>query len=332
MDSHERMAALRAEDKARHGIGTVGDEGFACAHDAFEDRPRITVCVEALGKSAGPRLAALRHEVGHAALHGRRLFYEVRMDTALRRGAALRGLAEPALLQLLCFVAVAAKDWEVRHLLLRHGFKEDVWTLARELPAPRGEGLSAQIWTEEGGGGAGSMKERRMGRPRSAGRTGGDPVAFPADPADASAIEKRDPHHPAFSHRGVGKGRREIAVGITDDSSGEGDPAQEGQHAKLPSTDFAHRKQPATTLDVQGPDQTLAYQKPAHVNGRYQSVQSDKEGRDGPTLRQKPSRQSLPQVNSGHQNRRKMFASEDGGGAPGGSRPPGNPGRERYLK
>lgn len=80
VDTREHMAAVAAWDKARYGIGTVGDEGFACSHDAFEDRPRITVCMEALGEPRGAALAALRHEVGHAALHGRRSFYQVRLD------------------------------------------------------------------------------------------------------------------------------------------------------------------------------------------------------------------------------------------------------------
>jgi hypothetical protein len=139
VDTRERMAALAAADKARHGISTAGDEGFTCAHDAFEDAPRITVCVEALGDPRGPALAALRHEVGHAVLHGRRVFYEVRLDAALRRAGAHRGLGDQALLQLLFFIAVAVKDWEVSRLLLRQGFAADVRALAWELLAPSEE-------------------------------------------------------------------------------------------------------------------------------------------------------------------------------------------------
>ncbi len=139
VDTRERMAALAAADKARHGIGTAGDERFACAHDAFEDHPRITVCVEALWEPGGPALAALRHEVGHATLHGRRAFYQVRLDVALRRRGAQRGLSDRALLQLLFFVAVAVKDWEVSRLLLRHGFAEDVRALAWDLLIPSEE-------------------------------------------------------------------------------------------------------------------------------------------------------------------------------------------------
>lgn len=139
VDTRGRMAALAAADKARHGIDTAGDEGFACVHDAFEDRPRITVCVEALGEPGGPALAALRHEVGHAALHGRRAFYQVRVDAALGRAGAQRGLSERPLLQVIFFAAVAVKDWEVSRLLLRHGFGEDVRALAWELLAPSEE-------------------------------------------------------------------------------------------------------------------------------------------------------------------------------------------------
>jgi hypothetical protein len=135
VDSRERMAALGAADKARYGIATAGDEGFACAHDAFEDRPRITICVEAFERPGGSSVAALRHEVGHAALHGRRVFYEVRLDADLRRAAALQGLNEASLLQLLFFVSVGAKDWGVSRLLLRHGFLDDVRALAWEMLA-----------------------------------------------------------------------------------------------------------------------------------------------------------------------------------------------------
>lgn len=141
--TRQRMAALAVADKARYGIATVGDEGFVCAHDAFEDRPRITVCVEALERPGGAGVAAVRHEVGHAALHGRRAFYEVRMDAELRRAGAQRGLNDPALLQLLFFVAVAVKDWEVSRLLLRHGFHEDVRALAWDLLARSDEDEAA---------------------------------------------------------------------------------------------------------------------------------------------------------------------------------------------
>lgn len=151
VDTRERMAILGMEDKARYGIGTVGDEGFACAHDAFEDRPRITVCIEALGEAAGPALAALRHEVGHAVLHGWRAFYEVRMDAALRRAGAMRGLNEAGLLQLLFFIAVAVKDWEVSRLLLRRGFREDVRALAWELLAASEEDRTAWRLAEPAG-------------------------------------------------------------------------------------------------------------------------------------------------------------------------------------
>ena len=138
-DTRGRMAELATADKARHGVTTVGDEGFACAHDAFEDRPRITVCLEALENAGGSPLPALRHEVGHACLHGRRAFYEVRMGAKLRRAAASHGLDEAALLQLLFFVSVGVKDWEVSRLLLRHGYLEDVQALAWELLAPSEE-------------------------------------------------------------------------------------------------------------------------------------------------------------------------------------------------
>jgi hypothetical protein len=134
--THEAMAALAGDDKARHGITTAGDERFTCTHDAFEDRPRITVCVAALGDLAPQAVAAIRHEVGHAVLHGRRVFYEARIEAALREAGVARGLADHVLLQLLFFVAVAVKDWEVSRLLLGHGFADDVRALAWELLAP----------------------------------------------------------------------------------------------------------------------------------------------------------------------------------------------------
>lgn len=154
VDRRDRMAALAAADKARYGIATLGDEGFACAHDAFDDRPRITVCVEALGElgERGAGTAAIRHEVGHAALHGRRAFYEVRMDAELRGAAALRGLGDKTLLQLLFFISVGVKDWEVSRLLLRHGFLEDVRTLSWELLEPSEEDRMAWRLAEGTGG------------------------------------------------------------------------------------------------------------------------------------------------------------------------------------
>lgn len=140
VDTAERMTALMAAEKAQLGITTTGDEGFACTHDAFADRPRITVCVESLGDpKAPPNRAALRHEVGHAVLHGRRQFYEARATADQVRSGRERGLEGAAFVQLLFFLAVAVKDWQVNRLLLGRGYAEDVQTLAWEVLGPSEE-------------------------------------------------------------------------------------------------------------------------------------------------------------------------------------------------
>lgn len=144
VDTVERMAALMAAEKALLGIATTGDEGFACTHDAFADRPRITVCLESFGDpNAPPNRAALRHEVGHAVLHGRREFYEARATADQVRAGRGRGLEGAAFVQLLFFLAVAVKDWQVNRLLLARGYAEDVQTLAWQILAPSDEDRAA---------------------------------------------------------------------------------------------------------------------------------------------------------------------------------------------
>ncbi len=154
-DTVQRLKLHLAAERAELGIaGPLGDE-FLALHDAWRAAPRITVCRERLAEV--PHLVgrgAIRQQVAHSVLHGSPEYYTFKLSRHLVEKAQERGLTTAALQQLLYYVAVAVKDYEVVRLLVNHDYvecqtalafhqlestEEDrlVWQLARRNPAVR---------------------------------------------------------------------------------------------------------------------------------------------------------------------------------------------------
>ncbi|MFQ6057375.1 MAG: hypothetical protein ACE5MB_00645 [Anaerolineae bacterium] len=131
-DTADRLRAFLARERAEMGVGASDSEGFLASHDAWRGVPRITVCLERL--AAVPPLVsqgAIRHEVAHTILHGSVAHYIFRLSRQVLARGRERGLDAALLQQLLYYVAIAVKDYEVARLLVDHGFQECQADLAR---------------------------------------------------------------------------------------------------------------------------------------------------------------------------------------------------------
>ena len=163
LDTLKRLRQLLAAEHAELGItGPLGAE-FLALHDAWRGVPRITVCRERLAEV--PQLVglgAIRQQVAHSILHGAPEYYVFTLSRDLVGKGQERGLAPAALQQLLYYVAIAVKDYEVVRLLFAHGYvdcqaalafhqleagDEDrlAWQLARLNPAVRLICLASQL-------------------------------------------------------------------------------------------------------------------------------------------------------------------------------------------
>jgi hypothetical protein len=107
-------------------------------------------------------LGAIRQQVAHSILHGSPEYYTFKLSRSLVEKSQERGLAPVALQQLLYYVAIAVKDYEVVRLLVNYGYvdcqaalafhqleadDEDrlAWRLARLNPVARLICLASQL-------------------------------------------------------------------------------------------------------------------------------------------------------------------------------------------
>jgi len=98
------------------------DDLFIAMHDAWRGIPRISVSLERLDQL--PKqvvLGALRHEVGHAVLHGEIGYYLLpRIDVFDSLDLSKKYIAN-----LIYLISIAVKDYEVTRLLTSKGFEKD---------------------------------------------------------------------------------------------------------------------------------------------------------------------------------------------------------------
>jgi len=110
------MRSYTMSEGFKYGVPTWSlSEEFYAFHDAWTGAPRIlysTETLRALGEKAG--LGCLRHEVGHAVLHGELEYYII---TQLPNSKILP--------EAFYLITVAIKDLEVSNLLFENGFIED---------------------------------------------------------------------------------------------------------------------------------------------------------------------------------------------------------------
>ena len=147
LDTLNRLRQLLAAEHAELGIaGPLGEE-FLALHDAWHGAPRITVCRERLADV--PHLVvlgAIRQQVAHSILHGAPEYYVFTLSRDLVGKGQERGLAPAALRQLLYYVAIAVKDYEVVRLLVAHGYVDCQAALAfHQLEASDEDRLAWQL-------------------------------------------------------------------------------------------------------------------------------------------------------------------------------------------
>jgi hypothetical protein len=163
LDTLERLRQYLAAEHAELGIASPLGEEFLALHDAWRGVPRITVCRERLAEVPHlVGLGAIRQQVAHSILHGSPEYYTFKFSRSLVEKSQERGLAPVALQQLLYYVAIAVKDYEVVRLLVNHGYvdcqvalafhqleadDEDrlAWRLARLNPVVRLICLASQL-------------------------------------------------------------------------------------------------------------------------------------------------------------------------------------------
>jgi hypothetical protein len=163
LDTLERLRQFLAAEHAELGIASPLGEEFLALHDAWRGVPRITICCERLAEVPHlVGLGAIRQQVAHSILHGSPEYYVFRFSRNLVEKGQEQGLAPAALQQLLYYVAIAVKDYEVVSLLVTHGYvdcqaalafhqleasDEDrlAWQLARLNPVARLICLASQL-------------------------------------------------------------------------------------------------------------------------------------------------------------------------------------------
>jgi len=123
LDTVQRLREFLAAEHAELSIvGAMGEE-FLALHDAWHGLPRITLCHERLAEVPHlVGLGAIRQQVAHSILHGSPEYYVFKLSRNLVEKGQERGLALVALQQLLYYVAIAVKDYEVVRLLVAHGY------------------------------------------------------------------------------------------------------------------------------------------------------------------------------------------------------------------
>ena len=163
LNTVSRLKQFLAAEHAELGIASPLGTEFLALHDAWRGAPRITVCYERLVDA--PHLVvlgAIRQQVAHSILHGSPEYYTFKFTRDLVEKGLERGLTPAALQQLLYYVAIAVKDYEVVRLLVNHGYvdcqaavafhqleatDEDklAWQLARLNPVVRPICLASQL-------------------------------------------------------------------------------------------------------------------------------------------------------------------------------------------
>jgi hypothetical protein len=147
LDTVHRLRQLLAAEHAELGIASPTGEEFLALHDAWRGVPRITLCYERLAE-VPPLVSwgAIRQQVAHSILHGSPEYYVFKLSRNLVEKGQERGLAPVALQQLLYYVAIAVKDYEVVRLLVSHGYVDCQAVLAfHQLEASDEDRLAWQL-------------------------------------------------------------------------------------------------------------------------------------------------------------------------------------------
>lgn len=164
VDTASRMEAFLHKEKTELGIDTIGEESFLCTHDAWRGVPRLLICIERLSQiSKAASFGVIRHEVAHTILHGDPLYYMFTINNECQTLAQAKAIDMVVLKQIVYYISVAVKDFEVTRFLVNHNYiecqaafaleqllkvTEDdklAWRLAKSNPKARALYLAAQL-------------------------------------------------------------------------------------------------------------------------------------------------------------------------------------------
>ncbi|MEM3627306.1 MAG: hypothetical protein QXZ25_04700 [Candidatus Bathyarchaeia archaeon] len=129
------VEAFFAKERSELGVVTESFNGlFFAMHDAWRGTPRITICLEKLGKLPElVKLGGIHHEVGHTVLHGSLQYYLLPFPPSLLEMANRFNFPPEYSRNLLYLVSIAVKDYEVTRLLYQRGYVEDQVAYAKFL-------------------------------------------------------------------------------------------------------------------------------------------------------------------------------------------------------
>lgn len=126
------LKRYRDLERSIRGI-EIGDIFFAM-HDAWMGYPRIFLCEMLANKMPhNAFIGGIRHEVGHAILHGSIQYYVFSPTDELLNIAGVYGLTEDFLTRITYLISIAVKDYEVTDFLIKNGFKECQFYFIKEV-------------------------------------------------------------------------------------------------------------------------------------------------------------------------------------------------------
>lgn len=146
----ERSSSLSAYLQQEHQrSGVVSDrfdDDFIAMHDAWRGIPRISVSLERIKQLPQQVVVgALRHEVGHAVLHGEIGYYLIPRPEAFEK----LNMSKDYIANLLYLTSIAVKDYEVTRLLSSRGFEKDQRAYVDHLLTPSDEDATTWLLTKE---------------------------------------------------------------------------------------------------------------------------------------------------------------------------------------
>ncbi len=123
----ETMLSYILNERIKYGVKSpVLSHDFLALHDAWTGKPRIMVCQENIThKPLKVFIGALRHEIGHASLHGDLKYYLLKVPAPLVSMKQMLKLNEKYIFTLLYLLSIAVKDFEVTSLLVSKEFIDD---------------------------------------------------------------------------------------------------------------------------------------------------------------------------------------------------------------
>jgi len=120
--SSSLSAYLQQEFQHFRVVSDRFEDDFIALHDAWKGIPRISISIEKFNQLPQQVvIGALRHEVGHAILHGEIGYYLLSSSDIFEK----LNISKEYVANLLYLISIAVKDYEVTKLLFSRDFEKD---------------------------------------------------------------------------------------------------------------------------------------------------------------------------------------------------------------